>query len=186
MFKGPRPLTTWPLPDALLLRLGRITTAWAIVEEAASELFSIILNSARGGPVAFRAIVSTEARINVMRKVLEHKSPAATFYHQGFDRLVDEFDRLNGMRNKYVHWSWFYHEPTATPYIRRNTGDSYDRSFVRVPWDDLDDFYLQMRRFEADVEILRWDGDQDKAEFWDGVIKRLAFELKAAPRPQAP
>lgn len=178
-------LYQWPIPHFYTLRLGRIVIAWFQVEQAAIDLFQLILKcDPPSAPIAFRAIISTEARIGAMKSVLE-KSPTHSQTPKVFDQLVSEYDSLNAIRNKLVHWRWSHHLESDNCFIQRDRGDFIPDSTgeERITLDDLDDIYVRMRAFQYDVDAER-NSDTDTLGFPDRAeLSRLsvAKELDQLP-----
>jgi hypothetical protein len=129
----------WPIPHFYTLRLGRIVIAWGMAEKSASDLFThIVTRDIFAGPLAFRAIVSTEARIKVMRRVIENSVDLEVTPYS-LDAAVDEYERLNGIRNNLIHYKWG-HDPIADVcYIEPNSGQMFPRISKRQKYtlDDL-------------------------------------------------
>lgn len=162
----------------ILMRLGAICGIWTHIEEAMINFFSFLLGDKGGAsrPV-LRSIVNQEARIKVMRGVLEN-----TWYtinlSEACDDLVDEFSKVTALRNRYVHGLWFTHQDGNT-YLRSPSVDYWDFSNTRrVTTKELDNFIARLyalheeARNLPDAERKRLKPDRTVAsiKFGDRVI----------------
>lgn len=106
-----------------LLEVGRVTTLWPRVEEAMIRVTASLLGDDMASSPArqvFRSVVSTEARIGIMRSLLEEariNAAKGRFY----DDIIDEFASINKMRNKYVHGLWTTNVDKVTVYLSETT-----------------------------------------------------------------
>ncbi len=101
----------------IALLLANICVAWPHLED---EMISVLrkllgvqngdLNTAR---LIFTSLVNQKVRIDVMRDLLEgswHNRDKSEVY----DEILNEFKKLNDLRNKYVHGRWWTHESGDT------------------------------------------------------------------------
>jgi hypothetical protein len=104
--------------DEIAMLLGRIAGQWTHVEEAMSRLLALILDSDddMAARHIFRSIVNQHARITVMRNLLEKCLPAVGL-DQTVDEKINEFEALNGCRNRYVHGVWMTDTDTGKVYL---------------------------------------------------------------------
>ena len=97
--------------------IGRIVGQWTHAEEAMSMLLAAIAGiSESAGRNAFRSILNQHARITVMRNLLE-KSHEAVSLGPEYDAFLDEFEKLNGLRNQYLHSVWLTDDRTGKVYL---------------------------------------------------------------------
>lgn len=97
---------------AFAAALGEMIAYWPHIEDRMIiVLRSLIGNHEQQIPSQqiFRAVVSQDARIKMMRAILE-QSPINQKKGAIFDAMIDEFEALNKARNKYVHGLWWTHE----------------------------------------------------------------------------
>lgn len=91
-----------------LLAVGAILTTWSWLEEAMISVMASLLSADKSTAPArqiFRSVVSAEARIKILKNLLEkgrHNISKSTFY----DEVIDEFCSLNRARNQYAHGLW--------------------------------------------------------------------------------
>src|SRR4051794_1564707 len=83
------------------MRLGTLVAYWPHLEERASDLMRELIGGPRDTPSRqiFRAVVSQDARIKVMRALLQ-ESPKNQNKGAVFDAMINEFEELNRARNK--------------------------------------------------------------------------------------
>jgi hypothetical protein len=128
----------------ILMRLGAICGIWTHIEEAMIDFFSFLLGHKGGAarPV-LRSIVNQEARIKVMRGVLENTWDTVNL-SEACDDLLDEFKKVTALRNRYVHGLWFTHQDGKV-YLRAPSVDYWDFSDTRrVTTKELDSFIARL------------------------------------------
>jgi hypothetical protein len=90
--------------------LGIIISMWPLIEDHMIQVFQSLLSS---GPIEshiparqiYKSIVNAKTRIDIMRNLLEH-TPQNAQKGKAYDELLDEFENLNRLRNKYAHALW--------------------------------------------------------------------------------
>jgi hypothetical protein len=106
------------------MRLGALVTAWPFLEEAMADIFRELVG-ATPNPMPYRHILreifSAQARIKLMRSLLE-KHPLNMAKGDEYDKIIDEFESLNKLRNAYIHGLWSTHE-SGKIYLSSSEGD---------------------------------------------------------------
>lgn len=110
--------------------LGHIVAQWAHLEETMIDILELLLGDSgdHAARQVFRSVNSTQARIKIMRTLLEESKLNE---HRGavFDEIIDEFAALTTERNNYAHGLWWTDgggiisrsDPSDSPY----SGPSY-------------------------------------------------------------
>jgi hypothetical protein len=88
--------------------LGQIVSRWAHLEEQMIMFMGTLLADEHVSPARqiFRSVNSTQARIAIMRSLLE-ESMHNRDKGVEFDEIIDEFESLTKERNNYVHGLWW-------------------------------------------------------------------------------
>lgn len=139
--------------NAFLTDLGFFLTIWPQVEEMMVVIFADLtgvddMSSAR---LIFRSIINQNTRIAIMRAMLE-KAPQHKDRSQFFDDLIDEFSRLNRLRNTYAHGLWYTHHD-GTIYLEAET-ESYDAFLNKRPV-PLSEVQSELRKLrELDTKLM--------------------------------
>jgi hypothetical protein len=139
----------------ILMRLGAICGIWTHIEEAMIDFFSFLLGDKGGAarPV-LRSIVNQEARIQVMRGVLENTWDTVNL-SEACDDLLDEFKKVTALRNRYMHGLWFTHQDGKI-YLRAPSVDYWDFSDTRrVTTKELDNFITRLYALHEKAGNLR-------------------------------
>lgn len=90
--------------------LGALTAYWLHIEEKMISTLGVLLGGSSHRPrQIYRSIVGQDARIKVMRSLLEESSLDRNMPLL-FEEIIDEFSALNGIRDQFVHGLWFTHE----------------------------------------------------------------------------
>jgi hypothetical protein len=99
----------------------------------------------------FRSIVSQEARITLLRNLLE-TNPLNKEKPASYDELIDEFDSLNKLRNLYVHGIWFTDAKTRCVTLTRSTAqhEVYTRS-QEVTAKELNEVVARMQALHTKI-----------------------------------
>lgn len=96
--------------DDFVLAIGRIVTFFPLLERSMSEVMSELIGG-YDAPVRqiFYSITDQQARINVMRSLLEEAQ-----VNQGrgatWDFIIDDFAAISESRSEYAHGIWWTHE----------------------------------------------------------------------------
>jgi hypothetical protein len=94
--------------------VGAIVATLPQIEERMIEIMALLLG---GGNTparqVFRTLVSEDARVKVMRALLEH-SPINKDKGQEFDDIIDLFVEVKKRRNAYAHGLWSTHDSGRT------------------------------------------------------------------------
>ena len=94
----------------------------------------------------FRAIVSQDARIKVLRAMLE-QALINKEREEIYDEIIDEFEALNRNRNKLVHGLWSTHDETGRVFLANPGLDDFH--FIAPRQVNLDELERVIRRMEA-------------------------------------
>jgi hypothetical protein len=88
-------------------KFGEMASLWPHIEDRMIDILTELLGGYSSIPAheIFRSIISVQARINVMRALL-HRTELNDNKDQIYDEVIDEFNALNTLRNKYVHGLW--------------------------------------------------------------------------------
>lgn len=95
--------------ERMLVVLGSILASWPHLEEAMIHFMSDLMGTERHVAPArqvFRSVVSSEARIAIMRSLLE-EAEINRDKDSSYDEILDEFASLNRVRNSYAHGLWW-------------------------------------------------------------------------------
>lgn len=97
--------------------LGRICVAWPHFEDEMISVFQDLLGVQHGdhdtARLLFTAVVNQKIRIDLMCELLE-RSRHNRDKSEKYDFIIEEFKKLNELRNKYVHGRWWTHESGNT------------------------------------------------------------------------
>jgi hypothetical protein len=107
--------------------LGYLTGYWTHVEEVMIRILHELLGGQPTGlqPPArqvFRGIPNNQGRARVMKDLLQ-RWPGNAQKGEFYDRIIDEFMRLNGRRNTFVHGLWYTHDEAGRTFICERTID---------------------------------------------------------------
>ena len=107
--------------------LAQLCVAWPHFEDQMISVFRDLLGSQRGDSetarLVFTSLVNQKIRIDLMRALLE-RSRLNKDKGVVYDEVLDEFKKLNDLRNRYVHGRWWTHE----------NGDTFLQSDNSVPF----------------------------------------------------
>lgn len=118
------------------------------------KLIGTKLEDSASGRLIFTAIINQQTRIAVMRALLE-KSDLNKDKGDEFDEIIDEFKKLNELRNKYVHSLWWTHESGDT-YIQTENDDWFGFSieYKRVTAKELSECLVRMHQLAGRIAML--------------------------------
>lgn len=108
------------------------------------------LNTAR---LLFTSLVNQKIRIDLMRQLLE-RSWHNRDKGQAFDQVIDEFKKLNDLRNKYVHGRWWTHEDGHTFLQVDNSVLHSHVEYHRVTKRELESFLTRLYELWRNVLAL--------------------------------
>lgn len=157
-------------PPQFLIALGRIVSDWAHLEEMMILFMGRLLSDDMASPARqiFRSVNSTQARIAILRSLLE-ESHRNKDKGPEFDDIIDEFESLTTERNNYVHGLWFTN--AATDAVSRS-----DPSITHEIWPFMTAKPISIRQAEHVLHRM-------------GLLRRklidtaLPFGLPPAPPP---
>jgi hypothetical protein len=137
--------------------LGRIYVAWPHFEDQMITVFRKLLglkdsdlDTAR---LLFTSLVNQKIRIDLMRQLLE-RSWHNRDKGQTFDHVIDEFKKLNDLRNKYVHGRWWTHEDGHTFLQVDNSVLHSHVEYQRVTKRELESFLARLYELWRNILAL--------------------------------
>lgn len=143
------------LDHEILVRVGKIATTWPHVEAAMIRLLSGLMGDKLdhvAGSV-FRSIINQQARIAVMRDLLDN-----VFINEGrspiWRETLDEFSDLNAIRNTYLHSMWVTHEDGRTFLSDPGASHRDPRQSRRVTYKELNAVSARMEALVRRVHIV--------------------------------
>lgn len=116
-------------------QVGYIISFLPHVEERMIDVMALLLGG-KGAPAkqVFRTLTSEDARVKVMRSLLEKAEHNQT-KGQEFDDLIDLFIEIKKRRNTYAHGLWWTHQET-------------DRVFIEEPSDSISTTFFSRREIQ--------------------------------------
>ena len=100
----------------------------------------------------FTTVVNQKIRIDLMRELLERSR-----HNRGkgpeFDRVLDEFKKLNSLRNEYVHGRWWTHESGETYLQSDNSVLSSHARYRKVNKRELHAFLVRLSALSAKIAL---------------------------------
>jgi hypothetical protein len=120
---------------------GHMASLWVHIEDRMIDVLTELLggNAALPSRQIFRSIVAVQARIKVMRRLLQ-RTELNDKKDKIYDEVINEFAALNDSRNAFLHGLWYTHE----------SGNVY---FVEESVDDLSVFHAREVTAQ-EIEIL--------------------------------
>jgi hypothetical protein len=111
----------WSVDHARLV--GQITTYMSQIEEQMIQFMSLLISDQKApARQIFRSLNSEQARIQVMRALLE-TAPHNKDKHRAYDDVIDGFDAIRKKRNAYVHGLWCTHDESGRSFIAEASVD---------------------------------------------------------------
>jgi hypothetical protein len=144
-----------------LQRIGAVATAWPFLEEAMADIFRELVGAVPNQMPyrhILREIISAQARIKLMRSLLENH-PLNMAKGADYDKIIDEFESLNKIRNAYIHGLWSTHE-SGKVYLSSPEGDQiwfFDNE-KEVRLKDMDNMLERMRELKNSIRSVAMDG----------------------------
>ncbi|MDN3572097.1 hypothetical protein [Methylobacterium longum] len=92
--------------EHFVLEIGRIVTTFPILEQGMIAVLEDLLGGSAPARQIFFSIVNQQARVKVMRSLLEQSSINED-KSMWYDRILDEFSGISGSRNDYAHGLWW-------------------------------------------------------------------------------
>ena len=93
--------------------LTQIIVGWPHFEDQMVSVFKRLLGlppaNFDGARLVFYSLVNQKIRIDVMRRLLE-RGWHNRDHSEEYDAIINEFAKLNELRNKYVHGLWWTHD----------------------------------------------------------------------------
>ena len=143
---------------AFAAALGEMIGYWPHIEDRMIFILSSLIGNHEQeipSQQIFRAIVSQDARIKMIRAILE-KSPINRKKGAIFDAIIDEFEALNKARNKYVHGLWWTHVESQRVFLQPASTDEFGFLDQReVTLQEMDDVIERMSRLFGRIMRLQ-------------------------------
>ena len=123
--------------------LSRILVLWPHLEDLMVGVFDRLVGTKpenyENGSLLFYAIVNQKTRIDLMRRLLQrgrsNRNRSSTY-----DDIIDEFQRLNDLRNRYIHGRWWTHQDGDTYLQVDNSEQPTHVGYRKVTVKELEDF----------------------------------------------
>jgi hypothetical protein len=140
---------------------GLVISYWWYVEDAMIRVFEDLLDGKRNDTYShnstarkmFRTIVSQDARIKLMRGLLEgmpHNEKMSALY----DDLLDRFQALNRTRNQLVHGAWTTDGDAEIVSLRRSSDIPFEYETPEVITEEyLVDIFEKMQALNMDATL---------------------------------
>jgi Protein of unknown function (DUF2442) len=97
------------------LIFSTFVSTFTFLEEAMERIFAMLMGTDLStASLISRKIVSTNTRIDILKTLLTKSSRNKLNRTDEIDRIICEFDRINLIRNKYVHGYWETYEDDQT------------------------------------------------------------------------
>lgn len=113
--------------------LGLIASTFPHLEDSMIGVFAFLLdpksNSSGVAKEIFRTVVNQQIRIQIMQTFLE-KSPRHAKTPTHYDEIIDEFSKLNGLRNIYLHGLWTTHD-TGDTFFTETSAEIFGELYPR-------------------------------------------------------
>jgi hypothetical protein len=146
---------TDPVVGALF---GRMAGLWPHIEEQMISILTELLGGDADLPSRqiFRSIVAAQARIKIMRSLLQR-----TEINEGkagdYDDILDDFTRLNDLRNSFLHGLWYTHESGRVFFVENSIDDVSLFHAREVFADELRDAISRMTELDDRIRSLVQD-----------------------------
>jgi hypothetical protein len=114
-----------------------------------AEVVQDLLGGNRAAPARqiFYAIIATAARIKLLKALLE-EGPLNATKDEFYDRIIDEYKSLNGIRNGYIHGLWYTHDASGRMFFsERATDDLHFAEQREVKIEEIKTFVARMEAF---------------------------------------
>jgi hypothetical protein len=140
---------------------GRMASLWSHIEDAMIDVLTELLGGNADLPSRqiFRSIVSSQARIKVMRSLLQRvelNDTKDTIY----DEVINEFAALNDLRNTFLHGLWYTHESGRVYFVEESIDDLSVFHAREVTAQEIEALIHRMTALEDRVAALV-DGEYD-------------------------
>jgi hypothetical protein len=143
--------------DAIVVLLGQILVAWSHFEDQMVSVFQKLLGVQHGNldtaRLTFYSLVNQQIRIKVMRELLQ-KARHNMGIGGEYDEIIDEFAKLNTLRNKYVHGLWWTHSNGDTHLQLDNSVFFTHVEYRKVTEKELEGFLIRLNTLWSRVLAL--------------------------------
>jgi hypothetical protein len=127
--------------------LVQLCVAWSHFEDQMISVFHDLLGNPQGDIETARLIltslVNQKIRIDLMQALLEY-SRLNRDKGEVYDEILDEFRKLNNLRNRYVHGLWWTHENGDTFLQSDNSVPLTHVKYQKVTVKDLQSFLTRL------------------------------------------
>jgi hypothetical protein len=142
--------------DDILILIGRIVTTWTSVEELMIMFMNKLIVGQPGDSPArqiFRSVMAERVRISIMEALLLY-APHNASLDREHDEILASFDKLNRMRNGYVHGRWWTHDSGALR-IQESAEDGFSMLRERaVPREEIEGVLVEMYQLHRRLQFL--------------------------------
>ncbi len=140
---------------------GRMASLWPHIEDSMINVLTELLggNAALPSRQIFRSIVSAQARIKVMRSLLQ-RAELNDKKDAIYDEVINEFAALNDQRNKFLHGLWYTHESGKVYFVEESIDDLSVFHAREVTAQEIQALIDRMTALEDRVETVV-DGEYD-------------------------
>lgn len=109
--------------------IGSLITILPHIEESMIHVMALLLGESDApARQVFRSLNSEDARIKIMRSLLEH-ARHNTQKGREFDEIIDLFVEIKQSRNRYAHGLWWTHDETGRAFLEEASPD-HARTFL--------------------------------------------------------
>jgi hypothetical protein len=110
---------------AFAAKFGEMASLWPHIEDKMIDVLTELLGGDYGLPSRqiYRSIISPQARIKVLRSLLE-RTEMNQRKDKIYDEILNEFASLNNLRNTYLHGLWHTHEGGRVFFIEASVDET--------------------------------------------------------------
>jgi hypothetical protein len=140
---------------------GRMASLWPHIEDAMIDVLTELLggNAELPSRQIFRSIVAVQARIKVMRSLLQ-RTELNERKDQIYDEVINEFAALNDLRNTFLHGLWYTHQSGRVFFVEESIDDLSVFHAREVTVQEVETIIGRMTALEHRVAALV-DGEYD-------------------------
>jgi hypothetical protein len=143
---------------------GHMASLWPHIEDRMIDVLTELLggNAELPSRQIFRSIVSAQARIKVMRSLLQ-RVELNDRKDQIYDEVINEFAVLNDQRNTFLHGLWQTHQSGRVFFVEESIDDISFFHAREVELQEIETLIQRMNKLEDRVRDLT-DGEYDLRE----------------------
>ncbi len=148
--------------EAMILAIGRVITTFPSLEQGMIAVLDDLLGGNTPARQVFFSIVSQQARIKVMRSLLEQSSQNSD-KSGWYDWVLDEFKSISISRNNYAHGLWWTLD-SGRAFISLHEVDSAAMGQWRViKLNEVEAAYARMMNLHAELRAFETSRIRDLA-----------------------